>query len=227
MDSAKPKVLKFYEQHGVHIKKDSDQYSTDLMKCVKIAQDKWFLGEGFGPSGAAFKVIALGALGGRVDQSFHSINNLYTTNLLSLPADENENTKDTKEKSEEDKLYEKYKATLPHEFILLAVENSSATLTFLLPSNPSPSKKIVSVIDTPTLYLGPAVGILPVQGLTHITTHGLQWDVTNWETVFGGHVSTSNYLKSEQVQVEAGERPVVFTIDIQLLEEESESEAED
>ncbi|KAF8446612.1 thiamine pyrophosphokinase, partial [Terfezia claveryi] len=56
-------------------------------------------------------------------------------------------------------------------------------------------------ISSPKEFFGPACGIIPVGGPSVITTKGLVWDVTDWETTFGGKVSTSNVLKEEVVTV--------------------------
>lgn len=213
------------------------------MKCVKLAQDQWFLSpfeemletESTYNGEPAFKVIVIGALGGRVDQSFHSLHNLYMINDLSKEAarkikartDQNSigndtNILDSKPGGEDNEidLYKVNRVQLPHDMILLSAEETSVNLTFLLPSHSvvSEDTRVLSVISTPREYLGPAIGILPLQGLTHITTHGLQWDITDWETEFGGRVSTSNYLQSDVVEVEAGERPVIFTVEVKLLD---------
>jgi len=58
------------------------------------------------------------------------------------------------------------------------------------------------------------VGIIPVLGLTHITTHGFEWDVSNWPTEFGAQVSTSNHIRSGVVEVNVhGSRPL-FTLEL-------------
>ncbi|ODQ66679.1 Thiamin pyrophosphokinase [Nadsonia fulvescens var. elongata DSM 6958] len=67
-DSVRPDVLAFYESHKVFTQKTPDQYSTDFMKCVALAMQRWK---------PTFDIFALGALGGRVDQSFHSIHQLH------------------------------------------------------------------------------------------------------------------------------------------------------
>ena len=46
-----------------------------------------------------------------------------------------------------------------------------------------------------------------------IRTQGLQWDVTNWATEFGGQISTSNYVKEDWATVETT-KDVLFTIDL-------------
>jgi len=58
------------------------------------------------------------------------------------------------------------------------------------------------------------VGIIPVLGLTHITTSGLEWDVFNWPTEFGSQISTSNHIRSDLVKVAIhGSRPL-FTLEL-------------
>lgn len=58
------------------------------------------------------------------------------------------------------------------------------------------------------------VGIIPVLGLTHVSTSGLEWDVFNWPTEFGGQISTSNHIRSDLVKVTVnGSRPL-FTLEL-------------
>jgi thiamine pyrophosphokinase len=60
---------------------------------------------------------------------------------------------------------------------------------------------------------GKYVGILPIGVTSKITTKGLEWDVTDWETRFGGQVSTSNHVLPETKVVEVETtREVLFTI---------------
>ena len=57
------------------------------------------------------------------------------------------------------------------------------------------------------------VGIIPIGRPSIITTHGFEWDVTDWSTEFGTQVSTSNHIRAEMVEVETSER-VLFTLEI-------------
>jgi len=60
---------------------------------------------------------------------------------------------------------------------------------------------------------GKHVGILPVREPSVISTKGLEWDVTDWETEFGGQVSTSNHVLPETQVVEVSTtKDVLFTI---------------
>lgn len=65
------------------------------------------------------------------------------------------------------------------------------------------------------------VGILPIGEPSVITTKGLEWDVTEWATGFGGQVSTSNHILPETQVVEiTTTQDVVFTMTVKKLEEE-------
>ena len=57
------------------------------------------------------------------------------------------------------------------------------------------------------------VGIIPIGRPSIITTHGLEWDVTDWSTEFGTQMSTSNHIRAEKVEVDTSER-VLFTLEI-------------
>ena len=56
------------------------------------------------------------------------------------------------------------------------------------------------------------LGLIPVYGPVTISTIGLEWDVENWFTQIGGQVSTSNHVKTDEVQVDT-DGPILFTIE--------------
>ena len=58
----------------------------------------------------------------------------------------------------------------------------------------------------------PNVGIIPIGRPSVITTHGLEWDVSDWPTEFGHQISTSNHIVANTVEVETTER-VLFTME--------------
>ncbi|KAH0848784.1 hypothetical protein AYO21_09858 [Fonsecaea monophora] len=63
-------------------------------------------------------------------------------------------------------------------------------------------------------YFAENVGILPVLGRTFLTTKGLEWDVEQWPTEFGGQVSTSNHIRSSKIDIAfEGPRPL-FTLEL-------------
>lgn len=58
-------------------------------------------------------------------------------------------------------------------------------------------------------YFEENIGIVPVLGKTNITTKGLEWDVKDWPTEFGGQMSTSNHIRSEYIDISFdGNRPL-------------------
>lgn len=57
------------------------------------------------------------------------------------------------------------------------------------------------------------VGIVPVGRPARISTKGLEWDVQDWPTAFGGQMSTSNHVLPETEVVEIwADEDVLFTI---------------
>lgn len=69
MDSARPEILQYFENLGVQVAEDKDQDSTDLMK--SLAQ--------ITRSDAKRDVLVYGSLGGRADQAFSQLHQLYLT----------------------------------------------------------------------------------------------------------------------------------------------------
>ena len=58
-------------------------------------------------------------------------------------------------------------------------------------------------------YFEENIGIIPLLGKTNVTTRGLEWDVREWPTEFGGQMSTSNHIRSECVEISFdGNRPL-------------------
>ena len=177
MDSTHPKVLDYYRGKGVKIIEDSDKYSTDLMKCLKYA--------GQAPQILAAKeqhervdVAIFGGLGGRADQAFSQLHQLFT-------------------------LADQESASWTGDFFLIIPES----LMFLL-------EKGWNRIHTPIAkqIFTENIGIIPIGRPSIITTCGLEWDVTDWPTEFGGLLSTSNHIKADVVEVETTER-VLFTLE--------------
>ncbi|KFY49751.1 hypothetical protein V496_09813 [Pseudogymnoascus sp. VKM F-4515 (FW-2607)] len=91
---------------------------------------------------------------------------------------------------------------------------SPSAITFLLTAG---THQIV-VKNPQAPVLGPNIGIIPVGGPAKITTNGLRWDVEDWETRFGGQLSTSNMVREPEVTVTTS-ADVLFTIDLDIGEE--------
>ncbi|KAJ6130182.1 hypothetical protein N7512_002962 [Penicillium capsulatum] len=92
LDSLRPAVRQHYEDLGVSIIKDPDQYSTDFTKCLNYLNDHTaeIIASPRNPAGqqenkrpshsppdTPLDVVILGGLGGRVDQAFSQIHHLY------------------------------------------------------------------------------------------------------------------------------------------------------
>ena len=184
-DSVRPEVADYYEQHGAELLKDSDQHSTDLMKCLKQASTMakghlaWFNEDhAKWPKVTSMDVVILGGLGGRADQAFSQLHHLYVAS--------NDPTLN---------LGEIYLVT-------------PSSIIFLL-------KKGLNWIRAPVApgFFTENVGIIPMGRPSVISTQGLEWDVTNWSTEFGTQLSTSNHIKADVVRVTTTEK-VLFTMEL-------------
>jgi thiamine pyrophosphokinase len=84
---------------------------------------------------------------------------------------------------------------------------SEQSLTFILSEG-------TNIISIEAGYFEENVGIIPVLGPARLTTKGLEWDVQNWPTEFGGQLSTSNHIRSTQIEISfSGPRPL-FTMEL-------------
>jgi len=84
---------------------------------------------------------------------------------------------------------------------------SEQSLSFVLADNDN-------LIHIEPGYFAENVGIIPVLGRTLLTTKGLEWDVEQWPTEFGGQVSTSNHIRSDKIEIAfQGPRPL-FTMEL-------------
>lgn len=66
-DSLRDNVRQWYEDHGVLVKHDTSQDTTDFMKAVTLGNELY----------QVHGLLVLGALGGRLDHTFHSIFHLF------------------------------------------------------------------------------------------------------------------------------------------------------
>lgn len=173
LDSLRPEVGEYYKSLGVSVIHNPDQYSTDFMKAVRLLKEKHDNGDNRDKGDKyAEGILALGAMGGRVDQSFHSIHHLYLSHRENV------------------------------ELVLV----SSESISILLGTGKT-------WINTPQTLVGKTCGIIPLEGSTIITTSGLEWDVSEWETSYATQMSTSNHIVADQVSIEC-DKPVLFTMEI-------------
>ncbi|KAK4161854.1 thiamine pyrophosphokinase [Cladorrhinum sp. PSN259] len=178
LDSLDPVAKEYYtsrDSGATEIVHDPSQDSTDFGKSITyIRQHR-----------PGSDIVAIGGLGGRVDQGLSQLHHLYIFQ------------KDPEYKEGRIYLF------------------SGESLTFLLKGGNILHRIIVR--DGMEGYegevFGKHVGILPVGEKSRITTKGLEWDVEDWETEFGGRVSTSNHLLPETRVVEVKtEKDVLFTV---------------
>ncbi len=181
----RPDVLSHYRQRGARILKDADQYSTDFLKCLSFVAEKVRSQATNDPRKFERHDVAIfGGLGGRADQAFSNLNLLYA--------------------NQGDRHPSRFPSLVIRDLYLITPES----IIFCL-------REGESEITTPVApgALGESVGIIPLGTPATITTEGLEWDVKNWPTVFGGQVSTSNHIKSASVTVKSTAR-VLFTVEI-------------
>lgn len=95
-------------------------------------------------------------------------------------------------------------------------------MTFLLKAG-SHHIRVREDDDSEPDVFGKHVGIIPLKEPSRITTRGLGWDVTDWETQMGGRLSTSNHVLPETrwVEVETT-KDVLFTIALIKVDSEDE-----
>ncbi|KKZ61322.1 hypothetical protein EMCG_04039 [[Emmonsia] crescens] len=164
-------------------------------------------------------VLLLGGLGGRVDQAFSLINHLYisstSTSTSTAASTVNPSTSSASSSSppplpphEHNQLYliseESISFILRHGHNIIHTPGGS-----LMGISPPPAQ------TTQPTPLSENIGIIPIAGPAVITTHGLEWDVQDWKTHFGGQVSTSNHVRSEVVEVDVdADVPVLFTVEL-------------
>ncbi|KZF20736.1 Thiamin pyrophosphokinase [Xylona heveae TC161] len=187
----------------VEISKDPDQYSSDFTKCLKrLARFP-----------EPMDVIALGGLGGRVDQGFSQVHHLYMASLNNLPGDgaevEGASLSNPRKENQpitgrDKRYYHDAKSLMRGRDLYLYSEQS---ISFVL--HPGQNKIYTPMSEG---YLTENVGIIPVGKPAKITIEGFEWDVQDWPTEFGGQVSTSNHIRSDVLMVETNER-VLFTLE--------------
>ncbi|KAJ5698362.1 hypothetical protein N7462_000367 [Penicillium macrosclerotiorum] len=255
LDSILPSVRKHYEELGVFILQDEDKYSPDFSKCLKylnehaaeiIAAPRYNAREspsnGQPPakmrkptqpsSDPMLDIVALGGLGGRVDQAFSQISHLY---MVAQTQRELREARGCQSESDDE---QKVVDPAAGGNLYLVSEES---VTFILQEgknvihtpctnrtdleNPPPSAECLS--DEPEVgqkrkraekaeqefFFEENIGIIPLSGPTSISTKGFNWDVQDWPTKLGGQISTSNYIRADKVEVEAS-KPVLFTVEL-------------
>jgi len=182
LDSVTSQTERYWKSRDTPVIHDSSQETTDFTKAVNHIQAKFPIG----PT----DIVAIGGLGGRVDQGMSVLHHLYT--------------------------HQKEPGYPTGRMFLL----STGAVTFVLQSGKH-RIKVKEMFEW--IGLDKHVGIIPLKEPSVISTKGLEWDVKDWKTEFGGRISTSNHVREEWVEVETT-KDVLFTIDLKVPEPEVSEE---
>ena len=206
MDSIRPEVKACYATMSVEFVEDTDQHSTDFMKSLKF----------------------INSITGRHGRLHHNWARIHDS-IRPRPPSRNFPLPDIVVLGglggRADQAFSQI-----HHLYLADWDSSLENLGRLYMITPESMifklRRGRNVISTP---VGPGlltenVGIIPIGRPSKITTKGLEWDVTDWHTEFGGQVSTSNHIKSATVEVKTTES-VLFTVELAPIER-SETESE-
>ncbi|KAK7956648.1 thiamine pyrophosphokinase- eukaryotic [Apiospora aurea] len=187
LDSLTETSQKYFEEATggkVQVILDRDQDSSDFTKALRHIRER--RGGNGGESGST-DIICMGGLGGRVDQGLSQLHHLYLFQTSPTYA--------------EGRVY------------LVSGES----LTFLLKAGTHrihvrERARAGTGANSGDVF-GKHVGIVPIREPSVISTKGLEWDVEDWPTEFGGQISTSNHVlpDTEVVEVRAT-KDVLFTI---------------
>jgi hypothetical protein len=101
-------------------------------------------------------------------------------------------------------FFKKFKKNFLNIDLMILTDDS---LTFPLHSGMN------AVFLSRSLFTKKGIGLLPLEKSV-ISTKGLRWDVSKWETNFGGNVSTSNEFLDEESSIVVESGNVVFSAQI-------------
>jgi thiamine pyrophosphokinase len=210
LDSLLPATRQYYLQHGVRIVPVPDQDTNDLDKAIVAVLEHFAvndatavassIGEPLLPA-ATIRCVVYGAFGGRFDQEMASFQSLYK--------------------------YNNNATTVSLQLFLY----DDHTMAFLLPAgcinhihllSPTASRNATttssSTATTTSEHVseGPTCGLIPLGGTVEsVTTTGLQWNLHNQPTMFGGLVSTSNRMvTADATMTVVCSHPLVFTAQV-------------
>lgn len=179
LDSLNDTTREYFEKANTSLKviQDKDVYHPDFAKAVRHVRNT---------HGGTRDIVAMGGLGGRVDQGLSQIHNLY--------------------KFQESPTYDEGR------LYLISSENISWVLKAGSHKIHVREPKVDGQVREE--LFDKYAGILPVKQPAIITLKGFEWDVQDWPTEFGGaNMSTSNHVLPESEVVEViTNSDVLFTI---------------
>ncbi|CEJ62176.1 hypothetical protein PMG11_10684 [Penicillium brasilianum] len=241
LDSILPTIRKHYEDLGVPVIKDPDQYSTDFTKCLKylnshaaeiITSPRRQKGKPFSTTPpSTLEIVILGGLGGRVDQAFSQIHHLYmmTQTQRQLRESQEPDSQNGSEKLGHGAGGNLY--LISEESITFVLQEGNNIIYTPATNRPdtdtsddqdSPAKENHSPLKRKRdqeagaeveYFFEENIGIIPLSAPASITTQGFEWDVEDWHTEIGGQLSTSNHIRADKVEVSSSV-PVLFTVEL-------------
>ena len=193
LDSLSAGTEAHYRERGVQVVKDPDQYSTDFTKCLR-----WIRGEvgrrrreGQSQQGAS-------------DTDNNEDNDCMTMDVVVLGGLGGRVDQGFSQ------IHHLYMAETELELLQGRIYLlSEQSLSFVLANGQN-------VIHLEPGYFGENVGIIPVLGRALITTKGLEWDVEDWPTEFGGQVSTSNHIRSDLIEIKFEGPQPLLTLELEI-----------
>jgi len=198
LDSLRPDVKSYYASRGVSVTQDPDQYSTDFAKSLKQIRAYGLKEESNKPLSSQTNASSTNAQEVyNPTKPFGIVSSVLIFGSISGRVDQGIGL--LHEIGRESERY-------PSVALYLISESS---VTFLLPPN---VENLIQIKLSEGVF-SPNIGILPVYGKSFITTKGLEWDVTDWETEMGGMVSTSNHVFEDEVHICTTVR-VLFTVEL-------------
>ncbi|KAI5285902.1 hypothetical protein KEM55_000469 [Ascosphaera atra] len=228
LDSLRPEVRAHYDGHGVEILHVPSQTTTDFGKALRLIKErrKEIVRKGRGRERVGqeeatreqagenededeiLDVVVMGSIGGRLDQGISQLHHLYAVAS---------NTDPTQPYHQTGRIYLVSESSLsffvpPGQNYIYTSPKRTIPPPPLPPRTPREEEKGGEPIQHPTLpllptwprdhpYFNECCAVLPLVRPVRLTTHGFQWDVEDWESGFGGQLSTSNHIRSDVLQV--------------------------
>jgi thiamine pyrophosphokinase len=217
LDSLLPDTRTYYQQRGVEIVRVPDQDRNDLDKAVTAVLRHFDTNAGGSDDDdddgqppqqqhqIRIRCVVYGAFGGRFDQEMASFQALYKYQNM---------TNNTTTASLQLVFYDDHTMAflLPPDccnHVHLALQSTTTTTTKDDDSNNNNNTNRCCLPSE-----GPVCGLIPLGGaVDSVTTTGLQWNLQNQGTSFGGLVSTSNCAVNRVVTVTSSQ-PLVFTAQV-------------
>jgi thiamine pyrophosphokinase len=198
LDSLLPEIKKYWHEAGSEIIHDRDQYSTDFTKAVRYIQSFQIPKDAeITPSISESRRAAMQRV-----KDGPKIQDMVCLGGLGGRVDQGMSTLHHLYTFQKEPGYSSGRM-----FLL-----SNEAITFVLQAG----KHQIQVREGfSNLGLGKHIGIIPLKEPSVITTNGLEWDVKDWLTEFGGQISTSNHVKEEWITIETS-KDVLFTIDLDI-----------